>query len=406
MWAGGSALAAESEEPNGSMTTCAILRKDVEVGSDRVTLFAGRDETASTLTYVLPLPSASDWKVQCDGQRFFWALSSSQGMQVSINPYPPAPGEDTSPRTYLAALGARLKEQIETNGHGRVTRSVMVELVRDTVFGVEMTIDAPPGEKWPLFPQDTFWTTQPSARGPMLDLHLTTYYRTAGEQETRRSAAHKAMGAFATTRGLPASPLKAGSISLPSFPGISARSLSERTLAGVKAALGCDQGARARYCEALGRFVRAAPLSPGAAEVWAGSALQLVPDEKGGLAGEFETVHYLFVKGGRAALNAVKPSNKDEADELKALLEGIRAGKRPSRESGLGRYLAGLRPRRTAPVEVKEGSLSFLVDLELPADVPSPPSVVAFVRETAGEVLVLEIMGEGHGLKIAVFPKQ
>jgi hypothetical protein len=166
-----------------------------------------------------------------------------------------------------------------------------------------------------------------------------------------------------------------------------------------------------RYCRALDRFLSAKPLAKKDG-VWAGTTLMIFPSDKGDVAGAGEGIHYLYLRGGQGSFNALKPSNAEEAAEMKTLVEGIHAGKAPPASSGLMKHLSTFTPQQLQPVEERAKSLSFVISMgaelgvpedPLPGQLKDPPRV--FVRENAKEILVVEVWSEGHLVKVGVFPK-
>ena len=423
---GGHALAAgddmafpDSEMPNGSMKECKIVEKPADVGGQRVIGI-----TYEGMIY-LALPAAADWKFQCDQDRFFWGLSKSARMQVTVNPYKPQSGEDVTYKNYLSAIGANNKKGMESHGV-RVTNTSVFSISKDDkgeIFGLEMTMNSPEGQKWPLFPQDSFFTTRMGPGGYMFDVHFTTYSKEGENKKALTDKVHALLGAF-TTKGnvgpkgdsqTPVADLTRPSKSngpLPSFPGISSANFSDATPAAMKAVLDCKSEKMGRYCDALDRFVKAKPLSKDTNNVWAGSTLVVFAADGGKIAGAGEGVHHLYVKKGKASFNTVKPSDESEAQDLRALLDQVHAGKAPARDSGLMKYLGGFTPMQVNPVEVKAGALSFIMGIgadlgvkedQLPEAVRSAPR--DFVRENDKELLVVEVWGEGTAIKIGIFPK-
>jgi hypothetical protein len=423
---GGHALAAgddmafpDSEMPNGSMKECKLGQKPADLDGQRVIVI-----TWYGMIY-LALPAVTDWKFQCDDERFFWALSKSARMQVTVNPRKPKPGEDVSYKNYLSALGANQKKGIESHG-ARVTDPVVFSISKDDkgeIFGLEMTINAPEGQRLPLFPQDSFFTTRMGPGGNMFDLHFTTYSQEGENKKALTEKVHALLGSFIikgdagpkTDAQTPVADLTKPSKSngpLPSFPGISSANFSDKTTEAMKAVLDCKSEKMGRYCDALDRFVKAKPLSKDANNVWAGSTLVVFAADGGKIAGAGEGVHHLYVKKGKASFNAVKPSDESEAKDLRVLLDQVHAGKAPARDSGLMKYLGGFTPMQTNPVEVKAGALSFIMGIgadlgakedQLPEAVRSAPR--DFVRENDKELLVVEVWGEGTAIKIGIFPK-
>jgi hypothetical protein len=410
----------DADLPNGITESCEVLERHADVGGDkRMIAIAG-----GTGAFFLVLPEATDWKLQCNRERYFWASSESRRMQVSVNPYEPEVGEDLSPRNFLAALGAKMKVRIASTG-ARVTHESIVPLFNPTdnqteIFGREATIAAPQdGQTYPLLPQDSYHTVRHGPGGYLLVAHVTTYYRNPAEQEALRSVARTVMGAGFRTSAELQGPAKRVAVQdftrpsrLPSFPGVATTTFSDKTLVAIKAVLDCQADTIAVYCNALDRFGKAKAMPKNASGVWAGSTLAAFAGEGGKIATLGVGGHHLYVKKQRASFNMVKPSNPSEASDLRSALEQIRGGHAPSPESGLMKYLSSFTPMQTTPVEIKGGSLSFIMGIganlavkedQLPKILRDAPRV--FARETANEILVVEIWGDGLAVKVGIFVK-
>ncbi|MFP2924627.1 hypothetical protein ACLESO_05305 [Pyxidicoccus sp. 3LG] len=406
----------EAELPNGVTESCKVVQRNADIGGKQHLAVAGGGGA-----FIVALPEAQDWKLQCDGSRLFWAFSKSARMQVSVNPYKPRPGEEVSPKAYLTSLGANMKAGMESKGL-RVTNDSVVPLLEGRIFGLEMTLDAPEGQDWPLFPQDTFYTTRRGPGGYMFDAHVSTYPRTAQEREALRFAAHSLMVGFSTAEEMEAAAksqddsvadlTRPSTGPMPGFSGVSARNFSDQTLAAIKAALDCENARMGRYCSALDRFATSRALPPETQGVWAGSTLIMFAGEGGKLARAGEGLHHLYVKDRKGSFNIVKPSSPAEAEELRAHLGQIHSGAAPAGTSDLMRYLSTFTPMQVNPVETKSNSLSFIMGLgaelgvkedQLPAAMRDAPRV--FVRENDKEILVAEVWGEGHAVKVGIFPK-
>jgi hypothetical protein len=181
----------------------------------------------------------------------------------------------------------------------------------------------------------------------------------------------------------------------------------------MKAALDCAGEKMASYCSALDRFAKARALPASTNGVWAGSTLVVFAAEGGKIAGAGEGMHHLYLKNGKASFNTVKPSNQSEAEEVRALLRQIQEGKAPNPDSGLMKYLSTFTPMQVNPVQTKAYSLSFIMGIGAALGVPEdqlPPAVKdaprVFVRENSKEILVAEVWGEGHAVKVGIFPKK
>ncbi|HYV45859.1 MAG TPA: hypothetical protein VFA20_13415, partial [Myxococcaceae bacterium] len=379
----------DGDGPNGTMESCKVIQEDFDTGEGRrVTLVAG-----GRGIFLIALPTAPDWRFQCDGEHLFWSSSSAARMQVTVTLYKPEPGEDVTPAKYLADIGARLKTGLESAGF-RVSDKPVFSIRRadgEEIHGLEMRIDAPAGQVLPLFPQDTFFTTRQGPLGYMFDAHVTTYPRDAEDGKALTASAHDSLARFI---------ILDWSKQARMFPGVSAATLSGETLAAMKAALDCKAEKMSRYCGALDRFAKAAPLPRETSHVWAGSALMAAADREGKLAVAVENLHALHVKDGKGSFGTVRPSNESEAKEMEEALQQIHQGKAPSRTSALMQYLSQVTPPEASPLESRLGSLSFNVEAS-----PGPgPSV--FVRENDEEVLVVEIWEGNHSMMIGIFPKE
>lgn len=400
---------APADVPSGVMESCTIIDRETEVAGQKVMAISGGQGA-----FVLVLPVANDWKFQCDGKRFFWGLSPNSRMQVSVNPYRPQANEDVTPRNYLEAIAANNKQGLASHGV-RVTKSVVAPVFKDAsgeILVLESTVDAPPGEHWPLLPQDSFVSARQGPAGYMFDAHITTYYRDSVEQAALRSTARWLMTAFTAHAGQPPAHVdERGGRPLPSIPGVSVTSFSDKTITAMKAALNCQGEKMARYCDALDRFAKARPVSKAENTVWAGSTLMAFAGSAGKVDGAVEDIHHLYVRNGRASFNAIKPSDEGEATELRSMLEQLHSGKAPSRESGLMRYLSTFTPAETNPVETVANCLSFamgdsgLNEESLPPALRTMPPSKVFVRENQKELIAVEVWGEGHLVMVGIFPK-
>jgi hypothetical protein len=182
------------------------------------------------------------------------------------------------------------------------------------------------------------------------------------------------------------------------FAKVSASNFSNQTVHAIKGALDCPNPALAYYCRALDRFLQAKAMPLSTNGVWAGLTFFAFADQRGKISVAGEGISHLYVRNQMASFNAVKPSNDSERKEHRAIMEGLKSGIPPRPRSELMEYLSTFSPRHTVPLESKASSLSFTVSDS--ADLP----VKVFVRENPGEILVVEVWGEGKAVKIGVFP--
>lgn len=159
--------------PNGRIKLCDVQRNVKDDGRDVLQV------QVADPPMQFSLPEASDWRLQCDKQELFFAMSKSLRVQVTVEPSGMHWSEDDQAHAerFLSSARERYASvDVHITGSGVIPLAADKWPTRPAAWFMQLAQAADDKDPSPEFPQDHLWSGRMiSARGERYYMHFTYF---------------------------------------------------------------------------------------------------------------------------------------------------------------------------------------------------------------------------------------